>query len=811
MRKIFQMRQLLKLFPGMALLLSAVSAFGQGSIEVMPPVSSVRLVVGGAEKPIELRALDIRSEIAGASAQTTVEMEFYNPNGRVLEGELQFPLLAGQTVTGFALEMENSKGKRFMRDAVPVEKARGRQTFEDITRRNVDPALLEVTAGNNFKLRVYPLNPRQTRRVRVIYREQLRTSADRSRAFYRLPLDYADRVANLSFDIRAVGAAAKPTVIDSASVELSFREGKRVFTAEAEQQNVRLAGRVLNISIPLPGGETVWRGDHDGKTYFYTEIPAMVAMEQKRVSAQSLALLWDASGSRAKVNHAVEMEFLDAFFRQADNIEVSFQTIRNVVEPPVTFTVKNGDWSDLRKTLESVVYDGATNLAAAVPPSADLAFLFSDGLDNYSTVPLPQPRMPLFAFIAVPGADTTRLKGLAARSGGALIDLRLMGVRAALESIGNVPVRVLSVAGNGVSGLVWNPPTTANPTLTVAGVVEDATLPLRVSFAGADGNPVEHIIAGFRDAPESDLIPSTWAAMKVEQLEEEYGLRRGEIRRIGKAFRIATRETSLIVLDNVSDYVHYNIDPPAELKEEYDRQLAQIRVTRNKAGKLDRVAAEWKARETWWKKDFPKDDRPKDAKKSTGGDYSIQAMTMTGSGAFEESTADRSATQFVAPTALPSEIPAPSDTFAGVSSENLRNLSRNGIVAQDAADTEVSIALRPWTPDAPYIRRIKEASNEDVYRIYLDERPDYENSVAFYLDIAYQLQERGLKDLALRVLSNLAEMDLENRQILRVLGYRLLEAGMPTQAVVIFEKVLALGEEEPQSYRDLGQIGRAHV
>jgi tetratricopeptide (TPR) repeat protein len=99
---------------------------------------------------------------------------------------------------------------------------------------------------------------------------------------------------------------------------------------------------------------------------------------------------------------------------------------------------------------------------------------------------------------------------------------------------------------------------------------------------------------------------------------------------------------------------------------------------------------------------------------------------------------------------------------------------------------------------------MKEARAEDLYRIYLDERPDYENSAAFFLDVSYQLMERGQEDLSMRVLSNLAEMELGNHQILRVLGYRLLEAGKPGQAAVIFKQVLAMADYEPQSYRDLG-------
>lgn len=64
--------------------------------------------------------------------------------------------------------------------------------------------------------------------------------------------------------------------------------------------------------------------------------------------------------------------------------------------------------------------------------------------------------------------------------------------------------------------------------------------------------------------------------------------------------------------------------------------------------------------------------------------------------------------------------------------------------------------------------------------------------------------ERGQPALALRVLSNLAEMDLENRHLLRILAYRLLQGGHVTDALPILERVEWLAPDEPQSYRDLG-------
>ncbi|WP_017909460.1 DUF2135 domain-containing protein, partial [Xanthomonas sp. SHU 199] len=116
----------------------------------------------------------------------------------------------------------------------------------------------------------------------------------------------------------------------------------------------------------------------------------------------------------------------------------------------------------------------------------------------------------------------------------------------------------------------------------------------------------------------------------------------------------------------------------------------------------------------------------------------------------------------------------------------------------------ISLMLQPWQPDSPYARRLRAAAADAVYPLYLSERAAHADSVAFYLDVADVLFERGQRDLALRVLSNLAELQLENRHVLRVLGYRLLQAGRADLAVPVFEQVLRLGEEEPQSFRDLG-------
>lgn len=133
-----------------------------------------------------------------------------------------------------------------------------------------------------------------------------------------------------------------------------------------------------------------------------------------------------------------------------------------------------------------------------------------------------------------------------------------------------------------------------------------------------------------------------------------------------------------------------------------------------------------------------------------------------------------------------------------------RSASDSAKSAPDNKSTGIGIALKKWEANAPYMERMKRASAGDTYRVYLDQKPDYANSSAFFLDAADILLEKGQRALALRVLSNLSEMDLENRAVLRILGYRLLQANAPELAVPVFEHVLRIAGEEPQSYRDLG-------
>ena len=65
-----------------------------------------------AEKPLELAQLSIDVEVVGNVATTTFDMTFYNPNHRVLEGELSAALNEGQEIYRYALDINGKTERR---------------------------------------------------------------------------------------------------------------------------------------------------------------------------------------------------------------------------------------------------------------------------------------------------------------------------------------------------------------------------------------------------------------------------------------------------------------------------------------------------------------------------------------------------------------------------------------------------------------------------------------------------------------------------------------------------------------------------
>ena len=243
-----------------------------------------------------------------------------------------------------------------------------------------------------------------------------------------------------------------------------------------------------------------------------------------------------------------------------------------------------------------------------------MAIVFSDGLGNWGDAVAPQTRVPTYTVSSVASVDAQRLTGFAQRSGGEWLDLTRIDTAGALKSLLSRRAHLAGLRGNGASQLVARLPGAGDSHLAIAGQVNRLPTTVTLDVLEADGRVTTQAVAidarTGGDASRSELVPLQWATMRIAELEEDHDAHRAEIRRIGREFGLVTHETSLIVLDAITDYVRYEIEPPIAMRAEYERLLAQQgrRIEADRSAHLENVLRRFKEQTSWWEREFPKGD-----------------------------------------------------------------------------------------------------------------------------------------------------------------------------------------------------------
>ncbi|HWA24478.1 MAG TPA: VIT domain-containing protein, partial [Lacunisphaera sp.] len=789
--------------------------------------------------PVVVESAVIRTEVTDRVAVTTFELVFRNPNDRPLEGMFEFPLLDGQQVVGFALDINGR-----LRPAVPVEKERGRIVFEEIERRRVDPGLLERTAGNNYRARVFPIPARGTRQVSITYQENLGGAAELP--VYRIPLNFRTPLVRFDLRIDVPTGAAAVQARTTLPLELPpWTEGR---TLRVERTQFVAKG-LVELQLPRlaqPKTMTERRGEAE---YFYTEVPVTGLEPANRPTPRVVGLLWDASGSGDERDHERELATLHAWFARVPDVEVRVVVFRDRAAAPVRFKVEKGNWTALRRELEKTVYDGATSFEGLVDdPDVQEWLLFSDGLVNYGssqdTAAL-SLRRPVHAILSGIGANPAFLRGVASRHHGEFVNLLETDAREAARFLRSESIRVLDVEpAPGQAAEVYPEPgaPVREGGFVVAGLLKApvATVRLRIGHAQAT-REIDVTVRSGENAGR--LAARLWATNKIASLEPDAAANRDDIRRTSREFGVVTADTSLIVLETLEDYIRYDIAPPEELRRDWEsRRQMQLQIRqKGRDSRLDRLAALFQDKIDWWETRFPLPLPYAEPRRSPIQSFSSAHTSASGvSPGGAPAAGDRYDEKEDILILSPFEVRAEPDTGYTASSTlagtRLRTDMRSlrplisvvaGSVTQDVAaanasepwgqvsaapEAEESVRpsnqpgsteLRRWEAKAGYLDRLRRAAPARRYGIYLEERADRRREPGFYLDVAGFLFEAGDAPLALRILSNLAELQLDHPSVLRVLAHRLMDANQPALALPLFERVLELRKEEPQSRRDL--------
>ena len=756
-------------------------------------VPEVKVVNERNANPMVLQDLSIDILVIGQTAVTTMEMTFYNPNSRVMEGEFQFPLANGQQVSRFALDIS---GK--LREGVVVDKTAGRKAFEEIVRRGVDPGLLEKTEGNNFKARVYPMPAKGTRRVLIAFEQELHERDGQD--YYFLPITANTTLKNFKVRTEVVSRFVKADIQNS--LQLDFKQARNSYISEVSQQNFTLNQNIALTFPKIEKPQTI-SATKGNKTYCYGNIALATAQPKNRPIPTEIGLLWDASHSASNRDRAKEFAFLDAYFKTLKNVKVVLSSFNIRTDKTLSFEVKNGNWQALKSHLESLQYDGATDgNAINFSLKADELLLFSDGIFNFGSKEfsvkevVKQAKTPITVVNASAVANTPKMQYLANATGGSFIDLTTLTTEQALKVARTVPFQLLDIeVKNGKVAKIFpqKGATISKGNFTLAGELQTKEATLVLSF-GYPKNVIvqkEIHLAANPDASESefDLLRRIWAEKQIAQLERE-GAEQKQIDTVGREYGIVTEGNSLIVLETVEDYVHYRITPPKELQMEYSKRLANQEKQKGDSAKriLENVIAQSAEQSKWWNTQYPLKDSKSKNKAVIMEEvvYPIDNNAIADVAAVEAPSMERSASKEVSSNAMAKRATAPRSTPAPASVPTSK------------------IELNAYNPDTPYLKVMEYTEGGKAIETYYKLKKEYGNTPSFYVDVADYFFKKGNREQAILVVSNLAELSLDDPQLLRMLGYKLSNYSAKKEAVQVFRKVAQLREEEPQSFRDLG-------
>jgi Vault protein inter-alpha-trypsin domain/Uncharacterized protein conserved in bacteria (DUF2135) len=749
------------------------------------PVLLVKLDTN-ASVPLEIKTLKINSEISGHNEITTMEFEFLNSNNRTLEGNFYFPLDEGTQITNFWMELNG-----VMRPASVVEKEKGRVAFESTIRQKVDPALLEWSAGNNFNIRVYPLLPNKTKKVKVEFIKRLEVFDGKMQYF--LPLNYDSKISDFQLNINITG------VDENSKLELNdaFPKNKlnRISTSNLNftYKNI-IPNKSFLVRFETDKNEVELSQNELQEVFFSTYIQPKSSPAKQELKSK-ITLLWDNSNSSQSRDKTKEFLFLTNYIQKVKDLEIEIIPFSFAISPSINLSIQNGNYQELIELLNNLKPDGATNFSclSAAKINYNEVFLFSDclhnfGKENFNT----SKENRIHVFNSSANYNPSFSNYISLKTGGNSYNLSKQTSEEILKDLEFSPIELIEVVLPDGSEI-------ANPLnrrvkngIYISGKLKEYSNELIFKF-GYNGKVTEEIKlnTSISQLSNNHQLPELFYVKdKLDYLDYQYESNKEMIVTLSKSYNLVSRYTSFLILDRIEDYVEHEVIPPSSMINEYNKLIAAKEKKENSLEKesLKKIIERFETVKEWWAKDFNPEPLVKLEEKKTG-----ETMIATDSGVYDMEIS------------LGYSMNANSVSFSSSRTETtLANKSKSSEEGFDA-----TIKVSNWDPKTPYMKAIKTGNSQSAYSNYLIQKETYGKQPSFYLDASDYFLELNDSSKALLVLSNIAELELENVQLMRILGHRLLQLKKVDFAIYQFEKIVELKAEEPQTFRDLAHAYEA--
>jgi len=521
-------------------------------------------VIQAGERTLGVKKIDIEVQIVGNVATTTYDMYFYNPTDQILEGELNFPLGEGQKVVRYALDVNGS-----LREAVVVEKEKGRVAFEAVVRRRVDPALLEQGTGNNYKSRIYPIPANGYKRVLLAFEQVVPyQTIGHVLAFEN---SFENLMERYELKVKVHNSSAQPILNKNGkATRLTKKDGGFIYNDVAVNSSVNNA-----FKLTVPQVDAVQSYLFDNKAYIYKTLNRLASPKKL---PNSLAIFWDSSLSMKDRDLQKELNLLNQYLSNLGAIQIELITFSNTLMDQKKFVNSTEGRNQLVNILKKQVYDGATSFdwITDVSFSAQEVLLFSDGLNTHSDLTNCLD-VPLYAISSSKAANFDALKQLASCTGGDYINLSKTTTDEGFRQLTQEALYFMGAyqEGNDVVSFPVKESLVNNDFgVALEDVTPGAVITLNFGTKKSPKAMSVQVMLPTR-SNGSEMVQQRWANLKIDALLAKGEESKAQVIALAKLYGIITPHTSLIVLETAQDYADYQIEPPVELKKEYDRLVAQ--------------------------------------------------------------------------------------------------------------------------------------------------------------------------------------------------------------------------------------------
>jgi hypothetical protein len=549
--------------------------------------------------PLELSSHKLSVQVAAPLALVTSVLTFVNKHNRTLQGELVFPLPDDATVTGYALDVNGT-----MVDAVPIEKEKAKVVFEEAVRSGKGASVVEMAAqSNSFKTSIYPLHANQSRTIKVVYNMPVGTVDNQSQI--TLPFGTPAESVHVSANIEWKNS-------DKVHVQLVKGDKREDSTTQIDLKDTNVEALVISSENTLKDNQVTVEGN-----YFCARIKVEQPKEKEVTQPNNVQILYDVSYSRRE-QHVKDTKLLTTVLNKLNPKQITLTAFSVDPRPAISCA----SVPDFLKQFEQVVFDGATNLEnveQSLDENADFCILLTDGLHTIGDDVNPESvySIPMYIVTTTKSSNQHLLSHMATKSGGAYLNANSMSNEQIAAKIGT-PVLFFLVADyepDQFEEVYPNEPVTLETGgfLHLYGKIKNSGGEIVVSFKyGRDVCETREIQIGAAQAienPKEKIIPKLWAKQKLASLSAFPKLFANEMKELALDWKIVTANTSLIVLEEVSQYLKHDITPPETLDYVYKAYMVlkkdkQRSAEQEKQDKIRSVLSKWNERKQWHKTDF---------------------------------------------------------------------------------------------------------------------------------------------------------------------------------------------------------------